>query len=256
MIGAIIGDVIGSIYEWRNIKSVDFHLLNSNSRFTDDTVLTIAIADAILNNIDFKIAVKKWGRMYPHAGYGGHFKKWLSSETNEPYQSWGNGSAMRVSSVGFAFNTIEEVLNVAKQTAEITHNHPEGIKGAQATAVAIFLARNGSSKTEIKLFIENNFNYNLSRKIDEIRPSYKFDVSCQGSVPEAIISFLESTDFESAIRLAISLGGDSDTIACITGGISQAFYRQIDNDLCDFVKTKLTLEMIEIVEKFELKINW
>ncbi|MFO8054814.1 MAG: ADP-ribosylglycohydrolase family protein, partial [Bacteroidales bacterium] len=217
MLGAITGDVIGSVYEWNNIKTTAFPLYNEDSFFTDDTVLTIAIADAILRGTDFASSLKKWGRAYPDSGYGGNFMLWLQSGSMAPYNSWGNGSAMRVSPVGFAFNRLQEVLEKAKATAEVTHDHPEGIKGAQATAAAIFLARNGSSKKQIKQYVEKTFGYDLSKTPEQIRPGYTFDVSCQGSVPEAIIAFLESTDYEHAIRLAISLGGDSDTIACITG---------------------------------------
>lgn len=256
MIGAIIGDIIGSEYEWKNIKSTDFSLYSHKSRYTDDTVLSIAIADALLNNTNYGIAIKKWGNKYPNAGYGGNFRKWLKSDISKPYNSWGNGSAMRVSPIGFYFETIEETLKAAKETADVTHNHPEGVKGAQATASAIYLARNGSSKIEIKQYIENNFNYDLSRRIKDIRPTYSFDVSCQGSVPESIIAFLESDNFESAIKIAVSLGGDSDTIACITGGISQAFYKKIDTKLIGFAKEKLPSEMQIIVEKFETKIGW
>ena len=255
MIGAIIGDVVGSVYEWDNIKTTKFPLLSPESKFTDDTVLTIAVADAIINEKDFRLTIKKWGNKYPNAGYGGNFELWLQSATSNPYNSWGNGSAMRVSPVGFYYNTLNEVLKFAKQTAEITHNHPEGIKGAQATASAIFLARMGETKTEIKQYIENNFDYNLSRKVEDIRPSYRFDVSCQGSVPESIISFLESNSYEDAIRLAISFGGDSDTMACITGGIAQAFYKKIDSGLILSVKQRLPLEMQNIIERFEREID-
>ena len=251
MFGAIIGDVIGSIYERNNIKTTDFPLFDERSRFTDDTVLTIAVADSILNNIEFGKSLKRWASKYPNAGYGYRFKNWFQSDYTKPYNSWGNGSAMRVSPVGFAFKTMDDVLKAAKKSAEVTHNHPEGIKGAQATAAAIYMARSSASKEEIKQYIEETFNYNLSRSVDEIRPNYRFDVSCQGSVPETIIAFLESSDFENAVRLAISLGGDSDTIACITGGISQAFYKTIDPELENFVRAKLPPEMIEIIDQFE-----
>ena len=256
MIGAIIGDVVGSIYERNNIKSTKFPLFVEKSQLTDDTVLTVAVADAVLNNIEFEDSVKNWGNKYPKAGYGYNFQKWLKAESPEPYNSWGNGSAMRVSPIGFYYNSLEKVLEVAKKSAEITHNHPEGIKGAQATATAIFLSREGKTKKEIKQFIEKTFHYDLSRKIDDIRATYSFDVSCQGSVPESIIAFLESDDFESSIRLAVSIGGDSDTIACITGGISQAFYKKIDSKIVKAVKEKLPSEMIKVVENFELKIGW
>ena len=251
IIGAVIGDVIGSVFEWNNIKTTDFNLFNPKCDFTDDTVLTIAVADCILNKKDFAKAIWEYGRKYRGRGYGGSFRNWLQEDNLRPYGSFGNGSAMRASAVGFAFNDIETVMEVAKQSAEVTHNHPEGIKGAQATATAIFLARQGKSKQEIKDYITQTFNYNLDFTIDEIRPTYKFDVTCQGSVPQAIVAFLESSDFENAIRLAISIGGDSDTIACITGGIASAFYKLIPTEIMDFVVDKLPSEYIEIMNKFD-----
>lgn len=250
MLGAITGDVVGSVFERQNIKTTQFELLTSGSRFTDDTVLTIAVADAILHDLDFAKALKKWGLKYPHAGYGQSFFNWLKSESMQPYNSWGNGSAMRVSPVGFAFDDLDKVLQEAEKSAEVTHNHPEGIKGAKATAAAVFLARTGKSKEEIKEYIQQTFRYNLNRSTDEIRPTYEFDVSCQGSVPEAIISFLEGKKYESTIRLAISLGGDSDTIACIAGGIAEAYYKEIPDYLARDVKEILPQEMLEVLEKF------
>jgi ADP-ribosylglycohydrolase len=224
MIGAIAGDIIGSVYEWANIKSKDFDLFSPDCSFTDDTVLTVALAESILTNTDYTSLMKAYYRRYPAAGYGGFFHRWAQADECQPYNSWGNGAAMRISSVGFAFNTLEEVLVRATEYTVVTHNHPEGIKGAQATAAAIFLARTGRTKDEIRQYIAANFHYDLSRGVDEIRPTYHFDESCQGTVPQAIVCFLESTDFEDAIRNAISLGGDSDTLACITGGIAQAHY--------------------------------
>lgn len=225
IIGAIIGDVVGSRFEWENNRSTDFEFLTDVSKFTDDTVMTCAVADWLVNNDNLAEELRTWARKYPKAGYGGKFREWaFDKEVLPPYNSFGNGSAMRVSPVGFYATTFGEAMELAKQSAEVTHNHPEGIKGAQATACAIFLARAGRSKKEIKQEIEYWFGYDLDRKIDDIRTVYKFDASCQGSVPEAIIAFLESEDYESAIRLAISIGGDSDTIACITGGIASAFY--------------------------------
>jgi len=256
MLGAIAGDIIGSIYEGRksNIKSKDFPLFKERNSFTDDTVLTVAVADTILNNGDYCQNLKQYSFRYPYAGYGGNFKKWLWSDSNEPYNSWGNGSAMRVSPVGFAFNDLETVLTEAKKSAEVTHNHPEGIKGAQATAAAIFLARTGKSKEEIKSYIEEKFGYNLQRTIDEIRPNYRFDVSCQGSVPESIIAFLDSTDFEDAIRNAISIGGDSDTIACICGGIAQAFYG-LPEPIAERALLYLSGSLREVVLEFNSRFN-
>ncbi|MGR6835939.1 ADP-ribosylglycohydrolase family protein [Syntrophomonas erecta] len=227
MIGAIIGDIIGSVYEWNNIKTKDFPLFSPECCFTDDTVMTLAIAEGLMDGgtaAAFIQAMKKYGRMYPDAGYGGRFGSWLFSEDIHPYNSWGNGSAMRVSPIAWMFDTLSEVEKYAEISAAVTHNHPEGIKGAQATAAAIFLARKGKSKAEIKDYIESKYGYNLSRTLDEIRPGYGFNESCQETVPEAITAFLESVDFEDAIRNAISLGGDSDTLAAITGSIAEAAY--------------------------------
>lgn len=228
MIGAIIGDIIGSVYEWNNIKTKDFKLFSPGCFFTDDTVMTLAVAEGLMNGSsadEFIKAMKKYGRMYPDAGYGGHFRNWLVSEDIHPYNSFGNGSAMRVSPVAWMFHTLTEVEQFAGVSAAVTHNHPEGIKGAQATAAAIFLARKGKSKGEIKAYIESKYGYDLSRTLKEIRPDYCFNESCQKTVPEAIIAFLESLDFEDAIRNAISLGGDSDTLAAITGSIAEAAYK-------------------------------
>ena len=241
------------MFEWNNIKTTDFDLFNPKCDFTDDTVLTIAVADCILNKKDFVKTIWEYGRKYRGRGYGGSFRNWLQEDNLKPYGSFGNGSAMRASAVGFSFNDIETVMEVAKQSAKVTHNHPEGIKGAQATATAIFLARQGKSKQAIKDYITQSFDYNLDFTLDEIRPTYKFDVTCQGSVPQAIVAFLESSDFESAIRLAISIGGDSDTIACITGGIASAYYKQIPTEIMDFVVDKLPSEYIEIMNKFDEK---
>ena len=241
MLGAITGDIIGSIYEANNIKTKQFDLFTDKNRFTDDTVMTFAVAEALMNgggNENFIRFMKRYGLLYPRAGYGGTFVRWLASDTTEPYNSWGNGSAMRVSSCGWIANLdipIEEGLklteDLAKKSAEVTHNHPEGIKGAQATAVSIFFMRHGKSKNAIKEYkdklkdyIKDRFEYDLDFTIDEIRPIYRFDVSCQGSVPPAIVSFLESENFEDAIRNAISIGGDSDTIGAITGSIAEAAY--------------------------------
>lgn len=255
IIGAVAGDVIGSVYERQNIKTTNFDLFNPMCDFTDDTVLTIAIADCILNKKNFAKTIWEYGRKYPERGYGGSFRKWLQDENPKPYGSYGNGSAMRVSAIGFAFNDIETVNEVAKQSAEVTHNHPEGIKGAQTVATAIFLAKQGKTKEEIKNFITKTFKYNLDFTLDEIRPTYKFDVTCQGSVPQAIVAFLESSDFESAIRLAISIGGDSDTIACITGGIASAYYKYIPREIIDFVVDRLPSEFIEMMNKFDKEYN-
>ncbi len=250
MIGAIAGDIIGSVYEWRNIKTTEFELFSPHCRFTDDTVLTIAVADCILNGKEYATTFREYGRRYPDAGYGGLFREWLFSRDPRPYNSFGNGSAMRVSPVGFAFPSLEAVMDEAKRSAEVTHNHPEGIKGAQATAAAVFLAREEESKEGIQRFIENRFEYNLHRKLEKIRPVYRFDVTCQGSVPEAITAFLESRDYEDAVRNAISLGGDSDTIACITGGIAQAYYKSIPRFIVEKVRGILPADLLKIMDDF------
>ena len=227
MMGAIIGDIVGSVYEWNNIKTKEFPLFQDKCFFTDDTVMTIAVAEGLMKGgtkDDFIDAMKKYGRMYPDAGYGGRFGRWLMTDSREPYHSWGNGSAMRTAAVGWWFDSMEETRAMAALAAGVTHDHPEGIKGAESTVAAIFLARTGHSKAEIKEYVEQEFGYDLSRTLDEIRPGYRFDESCQGTVPQAIIAFLESTGFEDAIRNVISLGGDSDTLAAITGSIAEAAY--------------------------------
>jgi ADP-ribosylglycohydrolase len=224
MIGAIAGDIIGSVYEWENIKTKQFELFSPDCFFTDDTILSVALAESILTGANYASLMRSYYRRYPDAAYGARFRGWAQSHEAQPYNSWGNGAAMRISPVGFAFDTLDEVLVQATKYTAVTHNHPEGIKGAQSVAAAIFLARAGNTKDDIRRYTVANFNYDLSRSVDEIRPAYEFDESCQGTVPEAIVCFLESTDFEDAIRNAISLGGDSDTLACIAGGIAQAFY--------------------------------
>lgn len=235
MYGAILGDIIGSPFEFdRGDKTKDFKLFSRRSHFTDDSVMTLAVCEALLKvgqdatvkEIEDAVisSMQSWGRRYPHAGYGGYFRRWLTACHPEPYNSFGNGSAMRVSAAGWLYDSLENTRTVAKATANVTHNHPEGIKGAEATASAIFMARNGSSKEEIKKYIENEFHYDLNRTLDEIRPSYHMDETCQKTVPEAIIAFLEATDFEDAIRNAVSLGGDTDTLGAITGSIAEAYY--------------------------------
>lgn len=235
MLGAICGDVIGSVYEGINVKHTEFPLFRDDCRYTDDTTLTIAVADAIMNGKDFATTIREYGQAHPLAGYGSSFIAWLDDPSAGPYDSWGNGSAMRVSPVAWLFDTPEEVLEWAKKSAEVTHNHPEGIKGAQAIAMSILLARTGNSKEIIKHHIEDKFGYNLNRTIDEIRPTYEFDVSCQGSVPESIIAFLESDNYEDCIRKAISIGGDSDTIAAMAGSIAEAYYNDIPREIIDGV---------------------
>jgi len=250
MIGAIAGDIIGSVYEHYQIKTKDFPLFHPRCRFTDDTVLTVAVADAILMGRPYEQSLREIGRRYPRAGYGGSFIGWLHSDHPQPYNSWGNGAAMRVSPVGFAFDTEDDVLAESEKTANISHNHPEGVKGAQATALAVFLARMGHTMEEIRGQIHQRFGYNIHRTVDDIRPTYSFDVSCQGTVPEAIIAFLDSTSYEDAIRNAISLGGDSDTLACITGGIAEAYYRDVPDDIRAKVSGLLTPDLLGITEAF------
>ena len=254
ILGAITGDVIGSVYEFNNTRTTDFPLFKRETTFTDDTMMTIAVADAILHNKDFAQTILDYGKRYPNRGYGTSFFKWLAHDTPAPpYNSWGNGSAMRVSAVGFAYNDLDTVLKKAEETAVVTHNHPEGIKGAQATAAAIFLARIGKSKTDIKTYIEQKFGYDLDFTLDEIRSTFPFDESCQGTVPQSIVSFLESTDYDSAIRLAISLGGDSDTIACITGSIAIAFYKEMPQVIVDKIRREyLPDAFVTIIDEFDL----
>ena len=251
MLGAMIGDIVGSVYEWQNIKRTDFVFLKEKCHFTDDTVLTAATAHALMADGDYTAAYQDFAHRYPRRGYGGNFSQWIYSENPKPYNSWGNGSAMRISPVGFAFDTVEEVLAEAKRSAAVTHNHPEGIKGAQATALAILMGRQGASQADIRTEISGRFGYDLSRNLAEIRPSYTFDVSCQGSVPEAIIAFLESEGYEDAVRKAISLGGDSDTIGCITGGIAQAFYGGVPKEIAKQGGEFLPEEFLQILKDFE-----
>lgn len=253
MIGAIAGDIVGSVYEGRPIKTKDFPLFHPRSRFTDDTVLTLAVAEAILTGWPYRDTVLELGRRYPHAGYGGAFREWLRALDPKPYKSWGNGSAMRVSPVGFAFETEEEVLREAAASAAISHDHPEGIRGAQATALAVWLARKGSSKDEIRKTVACRFGYDLNRTVDGIRPTYRFDVSCQGTVPEAIVAFLDSCSWEDAVRNAVSLGGDSDTLACITGGIAEAYYGDVPAEVRVEVLRLLPDDLRAILERFERK---
>ena len=250
MIGAIAGDIVGSAYEGSGLKRLDFPLFGPNSRFTDDSVLTVAVADAILGDGDYLSSIRRFGRRYPSAGYGGTFFGWLFQENPQPYNSWGNGSAMRVSPVGFAFDREEDVLEHARRSAIISHDHPEGIKGAQATALSVFLCRSGCSKHELKNRIMDQFGYNLDRALDQIRPDYHFDVSCQGSVPESLIAFLESNSVESAIRNAVSLGGDADTMACIAGAVAEAFHGGVPEFMIRAVQDRLPPDLWDVTERF------
>ena len=258
----MLGDIIGSPYEfYGNNKTKDFPLFSEKSRFTDDTVMTFAVchgllADEFCKNDDDKIkaslvkACQIWGQQYPKAGYGRKFFVWMISENPEPYGSYGNGSAMRVSSVGWLYETLEETRHIARLTAEISHNHPEGIKGAESVASAIWMARTGKSKREIKQYITDEFGYDLNMTCDEIRPDYHHDESCQNSVPQSIICFLESNSFEDAIRNAVSLGGDADTQGAIAGSIAEAFYG-IPEDLIDKCFDYMTEPMFKVAEFFE-----
>ena len=261
MYGAILGDMIGAPYEFdRGGKTKDFPLFTKESQFTDDTVMTIAVADALMKQApgapedavreELVSAMHRWGRKYPDAGYGGNFGRWLRSESREPYGSYGNGSAMRASAAGWLYGTMAETRKIARLTAEVTHNHPEGIKGAEAAAAAIFLARTGSGKQEIREYIIREFGYDLSRTCDEIRPAYRHVESCQKTVPEAITAFLEGTDFEDAIRTAVSLGGDCDTLTCIAGSMAEAFYG-VPEELTEACRKRLPQDMLEVLDRFE-----
>jgi len=254
MLGAITGDVIGSFYENNKVKTTDFPLLRDISRITDDTVMTCAVADALISEkidgSDFASFMKLWGKRYPNAGYGGYFKRWLGSPHPQPYNSWGNGSAMRVSAIGWAAATEEECLLLAEASAVCTHNHPEGIKGAQAVALAVFLARQGSNKEEIRQKISEHFGYNLERTIEDIRPEYDFEISCQASVPESILAFLDAENFEQAIRNAISLGGDADTQAAIAGAIAEAFWGSVPPKFRAMVIPRLPGDILDIIDRF------
>lgn len=250
MIGAIAGDVVGSPYEHRPHKSVDFPLLRRESCFTDDTVLTIATARAILSGEPYGHAYLELARRYPRAGYGKQFREWLAFDVQRPYGSFGNGSAMRVSPVGLAFDTVERVLAEAEKSAAVTHDHPEGIKGAQAVAFAVFLAHHATPKVAIRAELEARFGYDLSRTIDGIRPAYTFDPTCQGSVPEALIAFLEAASTEDALRLAVSLGGDSDTLAAIAGSVAEPFHRDLPEQVVASVRALLPPEFLEVIDAF------
>ena len=269
-LGAIIGDTVGSVYEFDNIKTTDFQpLFDRRAEYTDDTIMTIAVVDWLVNTDRSQAALEErlvdWAEHNPcpMGGYGGGFSTWLfqpqmlhdfngqpfEDGKRHPYNSYGNGSAMRASACGWAAKSLEEALDLGKRSAEITHNHPEGIKGAQATAVAIFMARQGETKEAIRTYIEQTFGYDLKHTCDEIRPYYDWESSCQGTVPPAFLAFFDSHDFEESIRLAVSLGGDSDTLACITGGIAQAYYKDIPDEIIEQMRMRLPKEFWEVMEK-------
>ena len=261
MYGAILGDIIGSPYEFdRSPKIKDFPLFSRSSRFTDDTVMTLGVADAFLSvpagasedeiRQQLVRSMQRFGRAYPAIGYGAKFLAWLMTDDPRPYGSWGNGSAMRVSSVGWLFDDLDTVLRMAELSAAVSHDHPEAVKGAQAVAAAIYLARTGSSKVEIKSYIEEQFGYDLNRTCDEIRPNYRHDVSCRGTVPEAVTAFLEGQDFEDVIRTAVSLGGDCDTLTCIAGAMAEAFYG-VPEALKQTCQDYLPGDLLTVLDRFE-----
>ncbi|GAB4268903.1 MAG: ADP-ribosylglycohydrolase family protein [Deferrisomatales bacterium] len=251
MLGAIAGDVVGSVYERHPVKRTDFPLFSPGCRFTDDTVLTVATAEAIRTGTPYAQAYRSWTRRYPRAGYGGLFLQWALSDAPGPYGSFGNGSAMRVSPVGWAFEDLEGVLAEAEQSARATHDHPEGVKGAQAVAAAVFLARTGASKEELRRYVEARFGYDLSVPLARVRPAYGFDVTCQGSVPPALRAFLESEDFEGALRNAVSLGGDADTQACMAGAVAEAFYGGVPPAVRKEVLGRLDRDLKQAVAAFQ-----
>lgn len=250
MLGAIAGDVIGSIHEGARTKTKEFPLLTPQSRFTDDTVLTVAVADCLLHGRDYVDTLHDYFHAYPNAGYGSTFWLWANSRRREPYNSWGNGSAMRVSPVAYVRTTLDGVLAEAKRSAEVTHDHKEGIRGAQAVAAAIFLARTGGTKEQIRQYIEAQFDYFLDETLNDLRPTYQFDASCQWSIPQSIIAFLESTGYEDAVRNAISLGGDADTMACIAGAIAEAYYGGVPAAIGEAVLERLDDRLRSIVREF------
>ncbi len=253
MFGAIVGDIAGSTFERFNCRFESCEIFANGSRFTDDTVLTLATAEHFLFAESYSDIYRRFGRNYPNAGYGASFRAWMLSDNPTPYNSWGNGSAMRASPIGWVADSLEWALTEAQKSAEVTHNHPSGIRGAQAVAAAVFLARTGESKEAIRTNLADSFGYNLNRTVDEIRPQYVFDVSCEGSVPEALIAFLESSDFESSIRKAISIGGDSDTIACIAGAIAHAYYRKIPEWMISYCTKALDGAQRTILSEFWTK---
>lgn len=255
MLGAIAGDIIGSPFKYLGFKGLDFPLFSEKSHFTDETVLTVAVGDALLHDLDFAKTLKSYGRRYPDAGYGGSFHKWMLSDSLEPYKSWGNGSAVRTSPVGFLCSCESSVLQTARLCAQVTHNHTEGIKGSQAVSFGIYLARHGNSKKVIREEIYRWFGYNLNRSLDDIRPCYRFNISCQGTVPPAFIAFFESEDYESAVRNAVSLGGEADSLACISGALAEAFYGPLPEEIIAQTRSQLPPEFLSIIDEFYLALE-
>ena len=251
MIGAIIGDYVGSIYEWHNIKTTDFLFFSPTCRFTDDTVMSVAVADALMNSVDMAASLRRNGRMFPQADYGSRFRAWLQDDSAADYGSYGNGSAMRASAAGWMAASLEEALDLARQSALPTHSHPEGIRGAQVVAGCICLLRQGADKPSIRQWVED-MGYRLDFTLDDIRPAYTFDVTCQGSVPQAIVAFLEAEDFESAVRLAVSIGGDCDTIACIAGALAEARWG-VPEGFVRHVAERLPAELYQPLAAFEAR---
>ena len=256
IIGAICGDIVGSITEFNPIKTKDFKLFRKGSSFTDDTIMTLAVANWLIKDKTSRdVLIKElqyWGNLYPDAGYGGMFRQWLREEDPKPYGSWANGSAMRVSPCAWAADSLKEAQDLAYLSSVVTHDHPEGIKGALATSDAIYLARTGADKDEIRRHVETNYGYDLSRSVDEIRPEYKFDVSCKGSVPESIICFLDAEDFEDTIRNAVSLGGDADTQAAIAGSIASAYW-EVPNRIAFKAIHRLDYDLLNVLIDFDEK---
>ena len=253
MLGATAGDVIGSVYEYAGLKTTDFPLFTQGTSFTDDSVMTAAVAAALIDDCDYATVLREFGRRHPGRGYGSLFGEWLRDSTMGPYQSWGNGSAMRVSPVSRAFEAEDRVLEEARRSAQVTHDHPEGIRGAEAVVLAVYLARHGADKAEIKHRVSKHSGYALDASVEEIRPNYRFMESCHGSVPQSIICFLDSNDFENAVRLAISLGGDADTMACIAGAIAEAHYGGVPEMIASRVRGLLSPDLREILDRYEAR---
>jgi ADP-ribosylglycohydrolase len=250
LLGALAGDMIGSVYEFNPVKHTQFRLFSPTSRLTDDSVLTLAVAEAILSGRSYGECIRQYAQAYPDRGYGGMFSRWMVSDNPQPYNSFGNGSAMRVSPIGWAYNNEDEVLRQAEASAAVTHDHPEGIKGAQAIALAILRARSGASKDDIRQETTTRFGYDLTSTLDDIRPTYEFDETCQQTIPPAITAFLESEDFEDAIRKSIALGGDADTLAAIAGSIAEAYYGGVPEEIAAQVRARVPGELWQVVEKF------